>query len=304
MELIIRGSVSGKMLVGAMLQAQTATCGNLKSKQNAGIDMFNRYLETNPARRVAWEKKTSLSPSVVVARASLDSKWLKIADQLFTETTDAEQRRAILGQVIAPHITLFGVPIIRASKPVVISADTLVDALSPELPKPEMEMLPIAGGEFITANAVTEAQYTIGIRQTGCEKPFGWENDFNFQKHRQSSNEVIGVSYDESDAFARWLGREVPTLKLLCAARKELKIAGLLNGEWTATKVKDSADAELKDISDADEQVVVLQNGEKDSYASNERAIAAQFWLGVRTYSPLGVTFRVFENKARLNPDA
>ncbi|OGB89862.1 hypothetical protein A2625_05375 [candidate division WOR-1 bacterium RIFCSPHIGHO2_01_FULL_53_15] len=224
------------MLAGAMLHAHAVMTGELKVKQAAGIGVFNKYLGVNAARREAWGKQTKLFPSAVLARASMSGEWLNKAGQLLEATTDAAKRKALLGQVIAPHITnvtaLFGSQIKeRAGKLSIVKISDIASLLEWQMPEIELETVNIPAGKFpmgstedsteqpvreATISAfrsgkyeVTNEQYGIYMGQTGYRAPEYWEDE-KFGKD-QPKNPVVGVDYDDANNFSLWHGRRLLT---------------------------------------------------------------------------------------------
>jgi formylglycine-generating enzyme required for sulfatase activity len=238
--LTIRGKVTGRMLAGAMIRAQAIVTGGIKAKQAAGVGRYCQYLDGNSARNAAWQKATGLSPSAILARASLSRTALEKAGRLFERTSDVEQRRALLGRVIAPHllsgVTLFGRPVSN-NRPITIEAEALVDLLSPELPGLELRMIKIPGGKFplgtywnknerftdddlhdvkissfsLGKYEVTNAQYGIFMGQTAAAEPLYWKDEDLYFGKDPSKNPVVGVNYYAANVFASWLGMRLPT---------------------------------------------------------------------------------------------
>jgi formylglycine-generating enzyme required for sulfatase activity len=235
-QLMVKGKVSGWLLAEAMLHAQAARTGGIKAKQAAGVKHLANYLGANSARREAWRKQTTLSPASVLARASMSGKWLKKAGQLLEAVTDEAGRRALLGEIIAPHIvnvtTLFGSQIKeRTGKPSAVKTSEIISLLEWQMPEIELEVVGIPAGTFPMGSTkhpderpvrrvklsafgcgryeVTNAQYEIYLGQTGYNAPRYWE-DRLFGKE-QPNNPVIGVNYYDSNAFALWQGGRLPT---------------------------------------------------------------------------------------------
>jgi hypothetical protein len=145
-QLTVRGNVSGQMLAGAMMRAHAAVSGGLEAKQAAGVGHLMRYLDSNSARREAWNKQTNLFPSTVLARASMNSADLEKAGQLLEATTDAAKRKALLGQIIAPHLanvsTLFGSQINeRVGRQSAVKIADIASLLEWQRPSIELEMV-------------------------------------------------------------------------------------------------------------------------------------------------------------------
>jgi formylglycine-generating enzyme required for sulfatase activity len=242
MGLAITGQVTGKILAGAMIRAQTVTPGDLIQKQAAGVGFFNQYLNLNSAGSTAWQIATCLSPKQVVARASLNSSWLEEAGRLIGTATDCHIRAGLLGQIIKPHLQmpalahLFGDEIGQlAQKFQEIKIEEISHLLKPQFPAIELEMCSIPGGKFpmgssknanekftdekqhlVTLSAfnigtyeVTVAQYQKYLEQTGVSQPAYWD-DPRFGKEKPS-HPVVGVNWHESMAFAEWLGMRLPT---------------------------------------------------------------------------------------------
>ena len=238
-QLTVRGNVSGRMPAGAMMRAHAAVSGSLSGKQAAGIGFFNRYLADNGARNEAWAKKTDVSPSAVLARASMSGEWLNKAGQLFEATTDAAQRKALLDRVIAPHLTdvstllLFGSQIKeRAWRSSAVAISDIASLLEWQMPAIELEIVNIPAGKFkmgsttgwpneqpvrkVTISAfrsgkyeVTNEQYGIYLGQTGYRAPEYWEDE-KFGK-TQPKNPMVGVNHDDATVFADWQMRRLRT---------------------------------------------------------------------------------------------
>ena len=230
----IRGDVPGRMLAGAMIRAHAMTPRKLKGKQPAGVGKFVQYLDVNSVRMEEWKRQTKLPPEAVLARASLSSEWLAKAGKLLETTTDTEKRKALLWQIIAPHLmqlNLLGVPV-GGGKVFKLEASQLEAELELHLPGIELEVVGISGGKFkvgggtgfddkrpvreitftgfwIGKYPVTNAQYGIYMEQTGHEEPTFWNNS-RFGKN-YPNNPVVGVNYYDSEAFARWLDMRLLT---------------------------------------------------------------------------------------------
>jgi formylglycine-generating enzyme required for sulfatase activity len=204
--------VTGRMLAGAMIRAHAAVAGGLEAKQAAGVGRFYQYLKENTARDCAWQKATGLFPSAVLARASLNRVDLETAGRLLEQATDVEQRRTLLGQVIAPHLSSL-----------------------PKLPELELKRVEIPAGKFPMGSTkyddekfadgklhdveisrfglgeyeTTNEQFGVYMGQTGVAAPSYWE-DSRFGES-QPKNPVVGVNYYEANVFANWLGMRLPT---------------------------------------------------------------------------------------------
>ncbi|MBN3033352.1 MAG: hypothetical protein JW873_04585 [Candidatus Saganbacteria bacterium] len=229
----------GTMLVAAMLRAHAATKGALTEKQATGIGMLDQYLRANGARNKAWGKATALTPGVAVARASLNKQALEAAGRALEAATEVEQRRSLLGDVIAPffssQITLFGAPVGESgNKPEIIEAGTLAEILKPELPEQELVIVANPPYGVISREQVTNAQYGIFIDQTGHRVPYYWaDSDLGRQ---QPAKSVVGVNYsDDVRCFADWQGRSALTEPAFLSAKEANTLTANKPWEWTST---------------------------------------------------------------------
>ncbi|MFA5839663.1 MAG: SUMF1/EgtB/PvdO family nonheme iron enzyme [Candidatus Margulisiibacteriota bacterium] len=207
----VAGNVGGDSLVRALLCSQASIRGDQKRSRSCGIRIFSQYLGRNSARQEAWVKNTPLSPEVVFARASLDSAWLKQAGQWLETSTDPKQRAAMLKRLGAeklepenlyplPEIELPMVPHIPTG-PFTMGSQQFDDA------KPLREI--ILDPFSISIFPVTRAQYLIGMQQAGLITPEYWKQTDG--ELICPSHPVTGVTWEQANAFAEWLGRRLPT---------------------------------------------------------------------------------------------
>ena len=61
--------------------------------------------------------------------------------------------------------------------------------------------------EGFTKNEVTNARYSEFVKATGHEKQFWWDDP----RYNQPKQPVVGVSWDDANAFAKWAGKRLPT---------------------------------------------------------------------------------------------
>ena len=76
----------------------------------------------------------------------------------------------------------------------------------------EMVLIPAGGSvsSFVMDKyEVTNAQYGKFMRSTGHREPEYWDNS----KYNQSNQPVIGVSWEDAVAYAKWAGKRLPTEK-------------------------------------------------------------------------------------------
>ncbi len=60
---------------------------------------------------------------------------------------------------------------------------------------------------FIDAYEVTNAQYRKFVKATGHREPYWWQDD----RFTISTHPVVGVSWHDAAAFAKWSGKRLPT---------------------------------------------------------------------------------------------
>lgn len=267
------GEVSGRMLAGAMINAQAVTRGDLTAKQLAGTGINKIYLSDNSARLEAWNKATGVEfgrgipMEAVIARASLNPEWLERAGKIIEAATDIETRRELLGQVITPHLvnisTLFGIPVGGEGRPAEVDAAQLAEILRPKLPALPLELIDIPAGEFmmgskdygdeqpirrISLSAYRLAKYEmindwfgIFMAQTGHRAPDYW-TDSRFGKERPK-NPVVGTDWNDEESFLLWLALRHPTeAEWEYAARGPEGRIYPWKGDWDPSKVTFNTD--------------------------------------------------------------
>ena len=261
--LLVKGDVSGCMLLGAMVNAQRVTAGGLEVKQAAGSGIYLAYLNENSVRLKAFRTATGLSPEIITARGSVNKQWLEDGGKIIEATTGHKERVFLLMQVITPYLiagrSLFGSPIDKVSAKAPASIDILVIAnlLEPQMPGLQLEMVNIPAGKFkmgsteegdeqpvrdvglsafrIGEHPVTNDQYAIYIGQTGYKSPAYWEN-VNLGI-AEPNNPVVGVNWDDAAAFLEWLEMRLPTeAEWEYAARGTESLKYPWGNEWAASK--------------------------------------------------------------------
>jgi formylglycine-generating enzyme required for sulfatase activity len=237
--LVITGNVTGRMVVGAMLRAQAATVGNLVQKQVAGVGVLSQHLDS-AGMKETWQQSAGLSPEIVIARASVNSGWLKSAGELIEKTSNPQIRAGLLGQIITPHLrmlaSLFGDEIEKSDqKPQMVEVGKISHLLESQLPEIQLEMRSVPAGKFPMGSSknanekftdgvqhqvelsefligkyeVTVAQYQKYLELTGANQPKYWDDPkFGIAN---PNHPVVGVSWHDSVAFAQWLGMRLPT---------------------------------------------------------------------------------------------
>jgi iron(II)-dependent oxidoreductase len=107
-----------------------------------------------------------------------------------------------------------------------------------ERPRHAVELAPFE----IDRTPVTNAAYLEFMRATGTEPPLYWERDgerwldvaMGRRDPVRPDCPVVHVSWEQADAFARWMGKRLPTEFEWEAARGELRCTGQV-WEWTAS---------------------------------------------------------------------
>ncbi|HSS32859.1 MAG TPA: SUMF1/EgtB/PvdO family nonheme iron enzyme [Solirubrobacterales bacterium] len=97
-------------------------------------------------------------------------------------------------------------------------------------------------GFEIDRTPVTNAAYTEFMQATGAEPPTYWERDgegwvstaMGRRAPIEPDHPVIHVSWDQADAFTRWVGKRLPTEQEWEAAHDHLDSAGQA-WEWTSS---------------------------------------------------------------------
>ncbi|MDH7500503.1 MAG: SUMF1/EgtB/PvdO family nonheme iron enzyme [candidate division NC10 bacterium] len=72
---------------------------------------------------------------------------------------------------------------------------------------PEGESQASRSGFWIDRYEVSNAQYARFLQETGHEKPAYWEDP----KYNRPELPVVGVSWNDASAYARWAGKRLPT---------------------------------------------------------------------------------------------
>ena len=76
----------------------------------------------------------------------------------------------------------------------------------------EMVLIPAGGSVwsfYMDVCEVTNAQYRKFVRATGHREPKYWDDS----KYNQSNQPVVGVSWEDAVAYAKWAGKRLPTEK-------------------------------------------------------------------------------------------
>ena len=211
----IIGPVNGRNLLGGIFWAG-----------RPGVKALVRHLSDSPARWRGWEKATNLQPSVLLARASLNSKWQQKAAMVLEKTVDDEFRKQLLMEIFNSNKTAFRDWF--AGTQVKISDIEYI--LQPKLPAKQKEMIKVEKDQHTCPGAdpeetllheingvkpptflidkifVTNAMYSLFLEFTGHKPPSYWDPDPNM-----ANIPVEWVSFFDAWKFAEWLGERLPT---------------------------------------------------------------------------------------------
>ena len=60
---------------------------------------------------------------------------------------------------------------------------------------------------YMDVHEVTNAQYAVFMGQTGHRQPLYWTDS----SHNQPNQPVVGVDWNDATAYAKWVGKRLPT---------------------------------------------------------------------------------------------
>ena len=75
-----------------------------------------------------------------------------------------------------------------------------------------MVLIPAGGSVssfYMDVYEVTNAQYAKSMRATGLREPDDWDNS----GYNRASQPVVGVSWEDAVAYAKWTGKRLPSEK-------------------------------------------------------------------------------------------
>jgi formylglycine-generating enzyme required for sulfatase activity len=241
----IIGNVTAKHLLGGIYRAG-----------RPGVKAFVNYLSESPIRCKAWEKTSNLQPSVMLARASLNSNWQERAAMVIEKIVDAECRKQVLMEIINSNKIAFRDWFAGTQ----VKISEIECFIRPRLPEIQKEMIRVKKDESTRPGAdyeetlldkikgvkiptflidkipVTNAMYSVFMKYTGHEPPEFWAD----YETGIANIPVVGVSFFDAWKFAEWLGERLPTeeewakaaIGGFCLAGHESEWVGHHEGSW------------------------------------------------------------------------
>ena len=185
-----------------------------------GVKIFREHLNKNQFLIRAWAENTKVAPEVMLARASLRSKWLNKAADVIEKITrnDARIREQLLIEVLNSNMNAFRWWVTEKRGQIKIADIEYV--LQPRFPETEKKMLTVKPGRvadvelpnfLIGEQWVTNAMYSVFMHFTGHRSPKFW--NYPDVGKAWPDNPVVGVNWFDAWAFAKWQGERLPTEK-------------------------------------------------------------------------------------------
>ena len=232
----IFGDINGKHLLGAIFRAG-----------KPGVNLFLDRLTKDKVLGRAWVENTKLAPSVMLARASLRSKWWNRAADAIEKTTRNNPgiREQLLIEVLNSNMKAFHWWV--TEKRGRMKIEDIKYVLQPRFPETQKKMLEVKPGRVTGAELpsfligeqwVTNEMYSVFMYLTGYQRPLFWSHP-DIGKLRPD-NPVVGVSWFDAWAFAKWQGERLPTEKewkkafLGISVDGTVKISGNIS-EWVGS---------------------------------------------------------------------